>query len=422
MLALAGGYAVAEAGAGLALAAFSGHGRADWLPFVAVRPWLILLLFVIVAGWRWQGRIVIAVLGLAAATIGEGGWIAWLGGDIRIAPIVLAAGLALAAIFELVLWFQRWSTGGRRWLAAAIMAGLLLLPGAVAGFERLSLAAGDPPSRSDRPDLPLLSGLPITWSEGGVAQSLAGEGHAAAMASLLSRYFSVRPIATADEAGLDRSKLLLVIQPHIDAAGLVALDGRVRAGGAVLILADPDLRWPTRFSPDDPRHPPGAAILGPLLAHWGLSLDADPVAGAAVRQVRWNGALFRVRPGAPGRWRSTGGHCVLSANSLVADCVIGRGRAVLIADADLLLDDLWVGMGSHGTDRYRRTADNGPLLVTLLDGLGRAHRPKTTDSVAWIGPESSMGMGTTILLLPGVALILVAGIYGRRLRKTSFHG
>lgn len=379
-------------------------------------------------GCRTAPRLGGAALGLIVATIGEAAWIGVLGGDVAGGPRGLAIGLALALILEAASIFGRWSTGGRPWLGRVIIVGLLLVPGMMPRLERLSLAASaaaadQAPSRH-RPDLMLLSGLPLAWNEGGVAASLAGGGDAGAVFGMLARGFSVRPIATtdistADHATLDQGKLLLVAQPSIDAAGLVAIDDWVRRGGKALVLADPDLRWPSQLPPDDPRRPPGVEPLIPLLAHWGLEIDPDPQAGATVRHIRRDGVTYRVRPGAPGRWRNGGNACALSMGDMVADCAIGQGRALLVADADLLLDALWVGMGSYGTDRYRRTADNGPLLIALLDGLRGVRHAEPADSVAWIDGRAPVGMAATILLAPGVAVILFGGILWRRRHRAT---
>lgn len=395
----------------MALAAFSDHGRADWLPFIALRAWLLGLLGLAVVSWRPLEQVAAVALALVAATVAEAMAIALLGGRVGEGAPGLAAGLALGLILLGLFGFARWAGGrGWRWLGAMLCLGLLLA--GAPRFERWALPPERDAPRAARPDLLLLSGLPLAWSEKGVAASLAGEPRPATVEAL-ARGFTLRPIAAADPTMLAPARLLLAVQPRVDPAGLVALDDWVRGGGRALILADPDLRWPTDLPAGDPRRPPDAAPLLPLLAHWGLALDADAAAGAAPRLIDRGGARWRVRPGAPGRWRRTGGDCVLTAAGLVADCAVGRGRAVLLADADLLLDDLWVGVGLDGTGRRHRTADNGPLLVALLDGLRGAADPKARETVAWLESGRPMGRAATGLFLPPVLLIL-AGLAWRR--------
>ena len=66
-----------------------------------------------------------------------------------------------------------------------------------------------------------------------------------------------------------------------------------------------------------------------LLAHWGLRLEAAEVRGAASRML----AGIEVATASPG---SLTGDCRISKDRLVAECAIGRGRALVVADADLL--------------------------------------------------------------------------------------
>lgn len=416
----AGLYALAEAAAGLALAQISGHGRADWLPFIAVRPWLLAVFLIFVARWSGFCRLGAAASALVVSTFAVTVWIALLGGDVAEGVRPLAAGLALAAIFEAVLIAARWAGGRRwRWLAAALLLGLLLFPGAVRNFDRLSLGPAEPLARQNRPDLLLLSGLPLAWGEGDVRAQLSSDAASVASFAALARNFTVRPIAVADAASLARGGLLLMVQPRIDAAGLVAVDDWVRRGGAALILVDPDLRWPSRLPPGDPRRAPGPEPLAPLLTHWGLGLGIDRDAPMTVRSVRLGGHRLRVRPGAPGEWSSSTAACVVSAGGLMADCGIGNGRAVLIADADLLADDLWAGMGLHGTDRRHRAADNGPLLVALLDDLSGSYDPKAADFAAWIDSQGQWASACALMSVPALLLILIGATLFRRDRTAT---
>src|SRR3546814_17486119 len=59
-------------------------------------------------------------------------------------------------------------------------------------------------------------------------------------------------------------------------------------------------------------------------------------------------------------------------NGLMADCAIGKGRALVLADADLLRDASWFGPGAQGESRGARIADNGHRVSAaaqmLLDG------------------------------------------------------
>jgi hypothetical protein len=118
------------------------------------------------------------------------------------------------------------------------------------------------------------------------------------------------------------------------AEDLVALDKWVRAGGRVLLLADPMLEWPSKRPLGDPLRPPPMFMDTGVLGHWGLRLDAPDQRGQTVTRLRG----YDVVTASPGMLF---GGCSIAADRLVAHCRIGKGRATIIADADLLdVDDL----------------------------------------------------------------------------------
>ena len=45
------------------------------------------------------------------------------------------------------------------------------------------------------------------------------------------------------------------------------------------ILTDPVLVWPSELALSDIRRPPPVGLLGPLLTHWGLRLEASEMRG-----------------------------------------------------------------------------------------------------------------------------------------------
>ena len=74
--------------------------------------------------------------------------------------------------------------------------------------------------------------------------------------ALESRY-RVRAIATTSPEELARGRLLLMAKPLAQPAeNLVALDQWVRAGGRVLLLADPMLEWGDERPLGDATRPP----------------------------------------------------------------------------------------------------------------------------------------------------------------------
>ena len=109
----------------------------------------------------------------------------------------------------------------------------------------------------------------------------------------------------------------------------MALDAWVRAGGRILLLADPMLEWPSERPLGDPLRPAPMFMDTGLLGHWGLLLDAPDRRGPEKRSL----AGYRIVTVSPGR---LSGKCRITDDALLADCRLGRGRAVIVADADFL--------------------------------------------------------------------------------------
>ena len=206
-----------------------------------------------------------------------------------------------------------------RWGAMAALLALLL------GVSAVTFTARQRSQHPPKPRLALLTSLPIILGED---FGLQDNGSPALTA--LSTHFKVTPISTTSAAELRDVRLLLMAQPTAQTPeNLVALDDWVRDGGKVLLLADPLLEWPSKRPLGDPLRPPPMFTDTGLLAHWSLRLDAPDQRGPAVRIL----GGYRVLTDSPGALH---GRCAIGADRLVADCKIGKGWAVIIADADLL--------------------------------------------------------------------------------------
>ena len=142
--------------------------------------------------------------------------------------------------------------------------------------------------------------------------------------------------------------------PAQPAENLVALDDWVRRGGRVLLLADPLLEWPSKRPLGDPLRPAPMFMDTGLLAHWGFG-SMRPTS-AASRRAKLGG--YEVVTVSPGRLT---GSCAIEDQGLVALCRIGRGEAIVIADADLLDTPAFGGGAEHNLD----------ALLEQLDRLGR---------------------------------------------------
>ena len=203
--------------------------------------------------------------------------------------------------------------------------------------------------RSERPQLLLLTSLPIAFGE-----SFSIEAAGSPLLEALEKRYRVKPIATASPEALDGAKLLLMAQPHAQPAeNLVALDRWVRNGGRLVLLADPLLEWADSRPLGDPTRPPPMFMDTGLLGHWGLRLDVPDQRGDRATSLA----------GRPITARSPGllhGACDLSEDLLVAKCSIGKGTALIVADADFLD---WSG---------KAQGESGP--AALLAALDQAER------------------------------------------------
>ena len=209
-------------------------------------------------------------------------------------------------------------TPARRRALALIL--VLAILGAAAAV--LARRAAQP---AERPRLLLLTSLPLLFGDGFSIQ----QSGSPALEKLESRY-DVVPISTTGAPELAKGRLLLMAHPLGQAPqDLVALDSWVRGGGRVLLLADPLLDWPSSHPLGDPLRPPPAFVDTGLLGHWGLRLEPPEAAGAQLRHL----AGYQIVTSSPG---SLAGDCRISADRLVADCAIGKGKAIVVADADFL--------------------------------------------------------------------------------------
>lgn len=215
---------------------------------------------------------------------------------------------------------------GRRLVAA--IAGLLVLAIAVFAAESLTSGSSLPPRPpAERPQLLLLTALPIVFPEGLSLKAQASP----ALKALQSRY-SVIPISIADRSSLDGHRLLLMAQPQAQPGELlVSLDDWVRRGGRVLLLADPALEWPSKRPLGNVLRPPFAFADTGLLAHWGLRLDLPETLGP--KSVEADGVT--IRTDSPGVLVATGSNCTVEAG-FIARCRIGRGAATVVSDADFI--------------------------------------------------------------------------------------
>jgi hypothetical protein len=209
----------------------------------------------------------------------------------------------------------------------ALAAALLI---AASGCRAEQAAPGGATDR--RPELGLMGTIPLYWGEAAAfGDALSGRAtHHWARAQLEKRY-SLRPLDTLSAESLAGLDFLLLAQPRaLSGPENVALDEWVRAGGHLMLFADPLLTGESRFAIGDRRRPQGAILLSPILEHWGLRLEFDD-------SQREGPALVdgRIPVNLPGAFVSEGG-CVTQLDGLLARCAIGEGQLLAVADSAVL--------------------------------------------------------------------------------------
>ena len=198
----------------------------------------------------------------------------------------------------------------------------------------------------------LFGTLPIYWNEAAELADYLSRDQASHWARGVLEYChtirnldSLAPEGTGNkgESGLGGLRYLLMAQPRVLApAENVALDDWVRAGGRLLLFADPMLTAHSIHPLGDQRRPADVVILSPILARWGLRLEFDEDQPPAERMVSVAGVRVPVDmagtlvPEAGGGPDTT---CHLFARGLAAQCRIGKGHVLILADSALLDED-----------------------------------------------------------------------------------
>jgi hypothetical protein len=231
-----------------------------------------------------------------------------------------------------------------------------------------------PEAQTLKPVLGLMTTLPLQWSEGGIEADLAEEAKPHPAFARLQAQYEIRPLDNFDDLDKKPLSVMLLAQPRALApAELVRLDTWVRGGGRLLILADPALQWGSLYPLGDKRRPLFTSLLSPLFGHWGLEMVLPMTDEQAVVLRETDGLVVRTQT--PGEWLPKDGKgaatCKIAGNKLLADCRVGKGRALLVADADLLDTVYWEGQGVRavtGSDEFGNMLWVEAMLLALRDG------------------------------------------------------
>lgn len=208
---------------------------------------------------------------------------------------------------------------------------------------------------SHRPALMIMSSIPLQWGEATMAQVAKGEAQPSPLFEALADQNRTVLIDDFQKLGQQRATPLLMIQPRALAPSeLVQLDDWVRKGGTAIIFADPALDWPSDYPLGDQRRPLFTSLLNPLFRHWGVEL-ALPVAGDGNADVATTAGEYALPLKSPGilvvaKNPKVAARCTIRRDEFFAYCTVGKGRALIIADVDMLHESLWSGgMLTSGT-------------------------------------------------------------------------
>ena len=202
----------------------------------------------------------------------------------------------------------------------------------------------------------LFSTLPIYWGEGDMAAILDGSNHSDWVRDLIEQRFDIEPLDTVEPDAIDGLDRIIMAQPRpLAPSENVALDNWVRAGGRLLIFADPLLTRHSDFALGDRRRPQDVVLLSPILTRWGLELRFDDAQPSEERLISASGNQYPVN--LAGQFVATGdGKCTISEAGLFAWCSVGNGRVTLMADAAIL----------DSEETAATSAQRQVLLATLI--------------------------------------------------------
>lgn len=187
-----------------------------------------------------------------------------------------------------------------------------------------------------REPLGLFTSLPILWSEQADLRDVltASEGPHWARAVLERRGKVVALDTLLDLSRLDR---MIIAQPRpLSPDENVALDRWVREGGRVLLFADPMLTQDSTFALGDRRRPQDVALMSPILGRWGLELRFDDQQPDGLRENTGEALPVNLAGELAPRAGGVDARCAIGPQALVARCNVGKGRAIIVADAALL--------------------------------------------------------------------------------------
>lgn len=254
---------------------------------------------------------------------------------------------------------------------------LALAAASLAAMACVPASSEQPDGRTDPspiiPSLPrqkmaLMSSLPLVYGAGiDMAGVVAGKADPHPLYKALAASHDLVLPDALDAAALEGVTIAILVQPRaFRPAELVVLDKYVRSGGRLLLFVDPQLDWPGGMGLADPQGPLRSTLISPLLTHWGLELQNPEIESLRLGQP----GVLLVHPGYFAVLQGKFGDALCSVDSplAIARCRVGKGRAVLIADADLLNPEILENRDETGSAHRR-------FIYDLLIDLARKDSP-----------------------------------------------
>lgn len=219
----------------------------------------------------------------------------------------------------------------------------------------------------ERPVLAMMTSLPIYWGgassieqllAGGPVRDEGGDAHGDShsheaeanarhwVRQALEERFDLLPLDVLGQPDgsvaqqLVDVPFLLLAQPYtLTPVDNAALDSWVRGGGRLLFFADPVLTEHSPFPLGDRRRPQDVGLVPPIFAHWGLEQTFDETQDSGPVSIGWAGTTIPTDQRGAFRYSASGSEaaqCSVEAEGLVVRCTVGKGSALLVADAALL--------------------------------------------------------------------------------------
>lgn len=212
-----------------------------------------------------------------------------------------------------------------------------------------------------RPQVALMTSLPIYWSDGAdVALIASGQGELPWVRDTLEARYHLKPVDALGAAGqgdpLAGIERLMVVQPRaLSPQDNVALDQWVNDGGHLFMALDPLLTGQYSVPLGDPSHPVAVGLIPPVIERWGMDFRFDETQPFAVRELDGMGIAIPVAmAGEIHPLSGAGKSCRIAGSGILATCKVGRGRVTILADAALF--EFPEGEGKHRDALMQLTA------------------------------------------------------------------